>query len=628
MSSHSQGLLLALCLACPVPALAFDRTATPVPMAKDPSGPNNPAPVIDVCRCSGTVFELGPSGLTTREWVADITQSVEDPGPRDSCSVGSVLEVSWHSEKGPVVAWEYGLNPVDFSSPPPTFVTVGPNVRSATFDLGSIFGSQLVFTLRAIGPKATVEVTRIFVKINLPPDTWWSGPDPNSPALQLKPNGEKYVLLSSFTGLPGSLLSPDSAEVLPVLRVDRRTFFEVWEDTLFVRGEDDTVHKNSWVILHNGGFDPDSPYSVKVSDLAHEVMDVPDGPVLVPGPANGSPIGFRSVLEMSITPNGIPSRRALSGLYPIYDPNDVFNLPRIAGYWPIFQAGRVFAVAYAEDGNGDRDRRIPSGRELVLKIEAGTATPEEQALRSKVLTFEVDYPPYFVTGSPVFSPTPNQVFTSTQWGLNLVAGDADPWRPGDPPGGPSTNLTLRRRVKVIGKDLQGNDFVYEPPFPYVNQVSILTVPAQLAFGPCTLEVELCDCDACEDFPGTGRCITRQFPVIYQPPAGAASAASAEPAETRPLTPKSTLLLAPYPNPTSRSTSIRFTLAKDAAVELEVFDLAGSRVRRLASGHLEAGEHSRIWEGTNEAGQRVGQGIYFVRMRAAGVSMTRKLLLAP
>jgi len=37
----------------------------------------------------------------------------------------------------------------------------------------------------------------------------------------------------------------------------------------------------------------------------------------------------------------------------------------------------------------------------------------------------------------------------------------------------------------------------------------------MAGGPVTLEVELCDCDQCEDFPGTGRCVTLRIPVYYQ-----------------------------------------------------------------------------------------------------------------
>jgi len=423
---------------------------------------------------------------------------------------------------------------------------------------------------------------------------------------------------------------------MPASRANRRTFFEIWKDTVWVRQEGDTVHLNSWIVIHGGGIDLASPYSVKVNPVLREKDEfgnykypgfvAQDGPVLVPGPANGSPIGFRSIVTMSLTPLGQPSRTALSGLYPIYDPNDVFNLPRIAGYHPLFLAGRAFAVMQAADGDGDRDRRVPDGRELVIKIENGTATPYEQSLRPLVLTIEVDKPPYFVTSSPTFSPAPNATFTTRTWDLRLVANDDDPWQvsSGTPTGGPSANVILRRKIKVHGKDAQGNDFTYVDPLTYVNQQNIsLTVPVALAPGPCRIEVELCDCDQCEDFPGMGRCVVSQFPVQYAPVGASAIAAGQVEAERV----FQTALLAPYPNPASRGANIPFTLARQSEVTIEIYDLAGHRVRRIAES-MPSGSHSRTWSGMDEQGRSVGAGLYFVRLKTKEFSATRKLLVAP
>jgi hypothetical protein len=348
------------------------------------------------------------------------------------------------------------------------------------------------------------------------------------------------------TPVIGSLMSPDSVGIMPALRprqtdFKKNTFFEIWKDTLWARKEGDTVHINSWVVVHNGGFDKDSRYGVRVSALARDPRffppcDVappdqpcfPGGPVLEPGPANGSPIGFRSLLVMSMTPEGGRSGFAQTGLYPIYDPNDVFNKPEIAGYHPMLKAGRAFLTAQAEDADGDRDKRVQNccsdGRALVLSIENGTASPDEQALRDQVLTFYTDYPPYFVTSSPLFRPRPGDTFNTNLWDLRLVANDDDPWSFQTSPGigGPSNVLTLRRTLKVYGKDATtGADVVYEDPVQYLNQQNInLLVPTFLAGGPCTLEVELCDCDKCEEQPGSGRCITLQIPVYYEKPAPA------------------------------------------------------------------------------------------------------------
>jgi hypothetical protein len=228
---------------------------------------------------------------------------------------------------------------------------------------------------------------------------------------------------------------------------------------------------------------------------------------------------------MSLWPDDSRSGFAQTGLYPIFDPNDVFNKPVIGGYHPVLKVGRGFLTAQAEDADGDRDKRVQNccgdGRALVLSIENGTALPEERALREQVLTFYSDKPPYFLTSNPVFRPRTSVVdtFTSNLWDLRLPAADDDPWQQGTTaPGGPSNVLTLRRTISVHGKDLQGNDLVFQDPVQYLNQPQInVLVPGFLAGGPCTLEVELCDCDKCEESPGTGRCITLQIPVFYRGP---------------------------------------------------------------------------------------------------------------
>ena len=177
--------------------------------------------------------------------------------------------------------------------------------------------------------------------------------------------------------------------------------------------------------------------------------------------------------------------------------------------------------AQDSDGLTGLDKRITDGRVLVQRFERGLATPYEQSLRGKVLAFHVNKAPTLVTSSPLFRPRTSVVdtFKTPLWDLSLVGTDADPWRRGSPPGGPSSTLTLRRVVRVIGTEIGGGPLVYEDPAKYVNQQNItFVVPSTLAPGPAILEVELCDCDLCELEPGTGRCATWQIPVYYQPTA--------------------------------------------------------------------------------------------------------------
>jgi hypothetical protein len=70
---------------------------------------------------------------------------------------------------------------------------------------------------------------------------------------------------------------------------------------------------------------------------------------------------------------------------------------------------------------------------------------------------------------------------------------------------------------------------------------------------------------------------------------------------------------PSPNPFHGRASLRFGLARAGAVRLELFDLAGRRVRTLADGLLPAGTHVATWDGRDRQGNAVGAGVYFVRL---------------
>jgi flagellar hook assembly protein FlgD len=59
-------------------------------------------------------------------------------------------------------------------------------------------------------------------------------------------------------------------------------------------------------------------------------------------------------------------------------------------------------------------------------------------------------------------------------------------------------------------------------------------------------------------------------------------------------------------------SVRFGVAKAARVQLTLYDVAGRRVRNLADRMFPAGEHELKWDGTDDAGNKVGRGVYFLR----------------
>lgn len=86
------------------------------------------------------------------------------------------------------------------------------------------------------------------------------------------------------------------------------------------------------------------------------------------------------------------------------------------------------------------------------------------------------------------------------------------------------------------------------------------------------------------------------------------------------------LYAPSPNPTAERCEVRFEVPREAPVSLRVFDVSGRRVRTLAARPFAAGAHSVAWDGRDDAGERAGSGVYFVRLEAAGHVATEKVLL--
>jgi hypothetical protein len=86
----------------------------------------------------------------------------------------------------------------------------------------------------------------------------------------------------------------------------------------------------------------------------------------------------------------------------------------------------------------------------------------------------------------------------------------------------------------------------------------------------------------------------------------------------------------YPNPFNPSTTIKFAIEKTAFASVAVYNVIGQKVRTLASEVLTPGFYTTMWNGTDDNGQPVTTGVYFVRMVATGdnaeFSDLRKLML--
>ena len=77
----------------------------------------------------------------------------------------------------------------------------------------------------------------------------------------------------------------------------------------------------------------------------------------------------------------------------------------------------------------------------------------------------------------------------------------------------------------------------------------------------------------------------------------------------------------YPNPFNPITIIRFALAEDGWVKLEIANIDGHRIAVLKDGELPAGMHCFTWNAENES-----PGVYIVKLQANEYIYYRKITL--
>ena len=75
------------------------------------------------------------------------------------------------------------------------------------------------------------------------------------------------------------------------------------------------------------------------------------------------------------------------------------------------------------------------------------------------------------------------------------------------------------------------------------------------------------------------------------------------------------------------TDISFELKQPVAVDVEVFDISGRLIKRLAQGEfMPAGPVSIRWQGNDEQGQAVASGTYLYRVKAGQTVSTNRITL--
>lgn len=86
-----------------------------------------------------------------------------------------------------------------------------------------------------------------------------------------------------------------------------------------------------------------------------------------------------------------------------------------------------------------------------------------------------------------------------------------------------------------------------------------------------------------------------------------------------------LAMSAAPNPATRDVELRFDLARSQAVVVGVFSVEGRRIRTLARGTLAAGPHRVSWDGRDDRGTPVADGMYFARLEAEDGARTTRIV---
>lgn len=85
-------------------------------------------------------------------------------------------------------------------------------------------------------------------------------------------------------------------------------------------------------------------------------------------------------------------------------------------------------------------------------------------------------------------------------------------------------------------------------------------------------------------------------------------------------------LVAWPNPCNGATTICFQLERQQRVVVDVYDVHGRWVTRLAEGERTPGSHALRWEIQSGQGQGLPSGLYFVRLTAGASAVVQKVLL--
>lgn len=89
------------------------------------------------------------------------------------------------------------------------------------------------------------------------------------------------------------------------------------------------------------------------------------------------------------------------------------------------------------------------------------------------------------------------------------------------------------------------------------------------------------------------------------------------------------LMQNYPNPfttVNSETTIKFELKKPGKTEVAIYNIKGQKVKTLLDKNLKLGKHILLWNGNDENGNKVANGLYFYKVEQNKETKVKKMIL--
>ena len=95
-------------------------------------------------------------------------------------------------------------------------------------------------------------------------------------------------------------------------------------------------------------------------------------------------------------------------------------------------------------------------------------------------------------------------------------------------------------------------------------------------------------------------------------------------DTKPILPQHIELAQNYPNPFNPTTRIEFSVTKAGPIRLDIFNIAGQKVRTLFDSYVGPGVTTVDWDALDSNGNPVASGVYFYRLQSGDHKEVKKM----